>query len=379
MTRSPRPHRPRKQLAATLWSATTELVGIMLEVQPLQTATLYPQYTIGLHAWLLEQVRLADPQLSAALHDDEAEKAFTLSGLIDPQNPQARSLTVQATQTYQWYITALSPAVVHWLSQWLQALPAELDLRGAPLKILGWTIAHPATTYEGLLQPVDALPATVALTFLSPTSFRRKKHHFPLPVPMNVFHSYLRRWNAFSGEEVDQEDFLSWIEETVIIVRHHLQSSKVAAGKKGSVTGFMGAIEFGLSRAVVQEPEYIALFYALGQLAPYCGTGHKTPFGLGQTRVGWVDAAMMVVPSTLQDILAQRIAELTEQFVALRKHTGGDRATLIAETWATVLARRELGESLQLIAEDLGIPYETAKTYGKLARRALKQAILDEV
>jgi CRISPR-associated endoribonuclease Cas6 len=40
--------------------------------------------------------------------------------------------------------------------------------------------------------------------------------------------------------------------------------------------------------------------------------------------------------------------------------------------WATILARREMGESLQIIAEDLEIPYTTAKTYVKLARRMLK-------
>lgn len=33
-----------------------------------------------------------------------------------------------------------------------------------------------------------------------------------------------------------------------------------------------------------------------------------------------------------------------------------------------------MGESLQIIAQDLEIPYTTAKTYVKLARRALKDA-----
>jgi CRISPR-associated endoribonuclease Cas6 len=31
-----------------------------------------------------------------------------------------------------------------------------------------------------------------------------------------------------------------------------------------------------------------------------------------------------------------------------------------------------MGESLQVVAEDLEMPYETVKTYVKLARRALK-------
>jgi CRISPR-associated endoribonuclease Cas6 len=70
--------------------------------------------------------------------------------------------------------------------------------------------------------------------------------------------------------------------------------------------------------------------------------------------------------------LAARIDELTQKFMALRKRTGGSRAAEIAETWATILARRELGESLFDIAADLEMPYETVKTYVKLARRALK-------
>ena len=158
----------------------------------------------------------------------------------------------------------------------------------------------------------------------------------------------------------------------MIILRHHLQSAKTVAGKRGSVTGFTGSIELGLTKAALAETEYVKLFMALGRLAPYCGTGHKTTFGLGQTRLGWSAAATDAPIPTVQDLVAQRIAELTEFFTAQRKRTGGDRTTNIAETWATILARREMGESLQDVAEDLEMRYETVKTYAKLARKALR-------
>ncbi|XHX78388.1 MAG: hypothetical protein RBJ76_28890 [Stenomitos frigidus ULC029] len=61
-------HRPR--------ASSTQLVGLTLQLQPLQDATLYPQHAIGLHAWLLDQVRQLDPTLSAYLHDGESEKLF---------------------------------------------------------------------------------------------------------------------------------------------------------------------------------------------------------------------------------------------------------------------------------------------------------------
>jgi CRISPR-associated endoribonuclease Cas6 len=107
--------------------------------------------------------------------------------------------------------------------------------------------------------------------------------------------------------------------------------------------------------------------------APYCGTGHKTTFGLGQSRLGWhLRQAEPQAPPAAQRLLADRIDELTTYFVDQKKRTGGHRAQDSAETWATILARRELGDSLQAIAEELELPYETAKTYSKLARRSLR-------
>jgi CRISPR-associated endoribonuclease Cas6 len=367
------------------WSKDTELIGLTLTLQPIQDSSLYPQYTIGLHAWFLDQVRQTDPDLSAYMHNGESEKPFTISGLQGLSSTSSRSHSLNANQTYQWTITALSQPVVQWIAQWLKHPPTQVDLRDAPLQIKAWEIAHPATNYINLFKnslfensskASSATLPTITLSFLSPTSFRRKGHHFPLPVPRNVFHSYLRRWNDFSGEEFDQEYFLDWVEEYVIITRHHLQSTKVVAGKKGSVTGFTGSVEFSLLRPALEDAEFTQLFVALGQLAPYCGTGHKTTFGLGQTRLGWsTDRAEQTAERetpAIQDLLAQRIDELTDLFKHQRKRTGGDRATHTAETWATILARRELGESLQDIAEDLEMSYETVKTYSKLARRALK-------
>jgi CRISPR-associated endoribonuclease Cas6 len=372
--------RPRatvhKSSIAAGWPANTQLVGLTLQLQPHSDSTLYPQYTIGLHAWLLDQVRQMNPELSAYLHDGESEKPFTISALQGIEIAPGGSPRVKSDRTYAWTITALSQPVVAWLADWLRHPPQTIDLRGAPLKILDWRLPHSShapTTYEQLFDVAIPSNPAIALSFLSPTSFRHHKHHFPLPVPTNLFHSYLRRWNNFADVEYDQEDFLAWIDESVIITRHHLQSIKTVAGKRGSVTGFTGAIEISLSKLALEEPEYVQLFMALGRLAPYCGTGHKTTFGLGQTRLGWSSATTEAPPSTLQDLLAQRIAALSEHFLMQRKRTGGERATAIAETWATILARRELGESLQDIADDLGLRYETAKTYAKLARKAAEK------
>jgi CRISPR-associated endoribonuclease Cas6 len=367
------PRRSQKKLTnpspQLTWSSDTELVGLEFELVPEKDCSLFPQYTIGLHAWFLEQVRSHDPKLSAYLHDGESEKPFTISALNGEIISSGRQIQLSDNTSYRWYVTALSSRVQEWLVQWLENLPAVVDLKNAPLQIRSVSIAHPPTTYAQLLEsePSD----TIALKFLSPTSFRRKGHHFPLPVPVNVFHSYLRRWNDFSGMSVDQDAFLAWVDDHVFITRCQINTTKVLAGKKGAVTGFTGAIEFNLTREAAKQPEFRQLFHALGKLAPYCGTGHKTTFGLGQTRLGWSSQTMQDLPD-VQTVLAKRIEDLTDTFKAQRKRTGGERADEIAAKWATILARREMGESLQVVAEDLEMPYETVKTYVKLARRALK-------
>ncbi|WP_421658907.1 CRISPR-associated endoribonuclease Cas6 [Leptothermofonsia sp. ETS-13] len=355
------------------WDSNTELVSLQLSLQPHQELVVPPHYSTELHSWFLDQVRRIDSGLSTYLHDGQSEKPFTISQLQGPIQSQGRSLKLMADSSYHWNITALSNPVVKWMNQWLQSLPNEIHLRNGSFKITDWNFAYPPTTYAQLAETSIPEQPSITLSFLTPTSFRRKGNHLPLPMPVNVFHSYLCHWSKFSGEEIDQDDFLDWVDEFVIILRHQIQSAKVIAGKSGSVTGFTGSVQFGLSSRAKEDRDYVELWLALGQFAPYCGTGHKTTFGLGQTAPGWLNPTETAAPF-VQNLLAQRISELTEVFAAQRKRRGGDRTINIAETWATILARREMGESLKAIAEDLEMPYETVRTYAKLARRALKQS-----
>jgi CRISPR-associated endoribonuclease Cas6 len=60
-----------------------------------------------------------------------------------------------------------------------------------------------------------------------------------------------------------------------------------------------------------QKQQFEQLFTTLGQFAPYCGTGHKTTFGLGQTRLGWSTSPNSIATLLEQTLLAQRIEQLT--------------------------------------------------------------------
>lgn len=366
--------KPPKNPYDITWPGSTELVGLRFTVQPVQASQLQADYTKGLHAWFLKQVQQTNPELSQLLHDNADEKAFTISGLDGQFVGGQEQLQLYPKETYHWSVTVFSQALVYWLGRWLAKLPEEISLYHAPLKILQVEVVQPAMTYAELAEAAIPRQKKLALSFPAPTSFRRKGKHFPLPMPMNLFHSYGRRWNDLSGHPFELEPFLDWVDTHTVIHRYSLQTSKVAVGKgQGTVTGFVGAIELGLDKKAEASPENTAWFYRLGQYAAYCGTGHKTTFGLGQTILGWELPADQELPISAAELLEERIIELTETFLAQKVRPGGKRGVESAKSWATILARRERGESLMAIAGDLNMKHDTVNKYAKLARKALKE------
>jgi CRISPR-associated endoribonuclease Cas6 len=376
------------------WPHQPDLIGLQLTLQSTQNCTLPSNYTYWLHAWFLDQIRQIDPNLSAYLHDNQAEKAFTLSGFLGDIQASDRSLQITAQTPCHYYITALCAPACQGLKQWLLQPPTNIKLRDSIWQITDWQIVLPATTYETLWD--HATPSgPLTLTFLSPTGFRKNGNHMPLPIPENLFHSYLRRWNTFAHLEFDQAEFLQWVNECVVLLRHDIRSSKAQPGKQGSVTGFIGSIQLGLTPKAQQEPEYVQLVQALISAAPYFGTGHKITFGLGQTRLGWLDPSPAIPASTTptstqnnlvgsrspqedivqirKHLIKTRIAELEPIFLAHKKRQGGVRAKQAAHLWASIIAHQESGDSLKAIAADLKLPYETVKKYAQLARKQIAE------
>jgi len=241
---SPPLHPPSAAIMPLLtWSTDTALLGITLTLKPHADFHAPSHFTTELHSWFLNQVRLTDPDLSTYLHDGQSEKAFTVSGILT--TTQSRTLQFSAAQSYQWTLTALSKRLCQWFQKWLRNPPQEMNLRSEILHIQQWQITLPATTYETVWEsfevettnadaknqkPLRVQSSDPTLSFLSATSFRKRGNHMPLPIPENVFHSYLRRWNNFAHLEFEQDEFLEWINDCVVILRHDIHSQKVQAG-----------------------------------------------------------------------------------------------------------------------------------------------------
>jgi CRISPR-associated endoribonuclease Cas6 len=370
---------PRKPLIPT----NTDLIGITFTLKPDQDLTLQPQYTTQLHGWFLHQIRQIDPELSQQLHDGQGEKAFTISQLQGSIIIQGKEQLLSAQNTYQWQITALSRPLCDGLRQWLDRPPTRLELSSGNYQILNIQACDPATTYSEIWHQSAVSSTPLELTFTSATSFRKRGNHMPLPIPENLFHSYLRRWNHFATEKFDQEPLLAWVNEHVVILRHEIRSIKVQAGKSGSVTGFIGNIQLGFTPKAKQQPVYIQLVRALTTCAPYFNTGHKVTFGLGHTQLGWIEAEQPLALSPLPvdphtilitakaELIATRAKALEPLFLDLKKRQGGQRASKTAQIWSQIIARQEIGDSLRSIAIDLEMPYDTVKKYAQLAKKNL--------
>ena len=108
----PKPTGKRLNLSAkTLWAKSAELVSLEFNVYPLFDCELYPQYTIGLHAWFLQQIREQDAELSAYMHDNGSEKPFSMSGLSGQFVSHSQSLQLKKNKTYQWRVNGLCQSV----------------------------------------------------------------------------------------------------------------------------------------------------------------------------------------------------------------------------------------------------------------------------
>jgi CRISPR-associated endoribonuclease Cas6 len=361
------------------WTDDIELVSITLILKAIADIFLSQNYTTALHAWFLHQVRDSDPQLSEYLHDGQSEKAFTLSPLNGNLKPINNTFLAKANSTYTWTISALSKPLCEWLRNWYSNHPETIKLYKGNFEIAQIGINQLPTTYSSLWSDSSNPESRFTLAFHTPTCFRSKNHHLPLPIPVNIFHSYLRRWNDFSPESFPQEEFLSWIEKVVYITNHDLDCTKVAVAKHGYVTGFTGNVEFAVDLKASRNPDFERLLSALIKLAAYCGTGHKTTFGLGQTRLigkneigNGKSEKDSITTNSIQEHLVKRIAELTDLLLQTKKRQGGDRAQNTATVWATILARYELGERLKAIALDLDMPYETVRKYAQTARKAIR-------
>jgi CRISPR-associated endoribonuclease Cas6 len=267
------------------------LNSIVVRLRPLNPGLAVTQ-DIGVKARGLfyELVKEADGGLAASIHKLDGAKPFTCSALLAPNGRGRSGEAVLQDRPYRLRFTALSSetgeALWHALFE-RQAVQRPIELGPLAFRIERLAMGSEreywaqAATYQALAQcpPRD----TWRLRFRSPTAFRQRTGHLPLPVPACVFGSALQRWNAYCPEPLRMGGpLVDTVAEAVFPSYVDVRSQRVPL-EHGCFVGFTGRADL---TAVKRLPEQLlAQITALAEFLYFAGVGHGTPRGWGQVAV----------------------------------------------------------------------------------------------
>jgi CRISPR-associated endoribonuclease Cas6 len=280
------------------------LLSILLSLVSSSAAPILGALGRPANAWFLGQLTRHRPELAQALHDGNGVKPYTVSTLLDDRGrPLPAGKWLQAGEPCWLRLTAFEPqlsdAVLH---QVLPKLPGHLELYKMSFRLDGYTLdpaQHPwagQSTLTNIAQNSEHIEQSrqVRLEFATPTAFRSEGADVPLPIPAHVFRSYWQKWNSVAPEGAQIQDLWPGFAAACIMVSElsGLNTTRwtFAEGTRGVATGFTGAVGFTLlpRRQAGEWAGYWdgaeRVLQSLAQFAFYCGTGHHTTVGLGQTR-----------------------------------------------------------------------------------------------
>jgi CRISPR-associated endoribonuclease Cas6 len=240
-------------------------------IDPQEAGAIPPYPGRALHALFYQWLAIGDYSLSTRVHDSDGPRPFTVSPL--------HRIDGRPTLRFALLDDALWPALSAGIS-----LTPTVELMHHPMALPpgGPEVLH--CDYADLAADAQA-QTRIWLRFLSPTSFRSREMHYPLPDPPLVYQSWLTRWNAFAPEELRiNVALLDIVAVHVAVGRYELRTEMVDLGNNRKAVGFVGGVQYNVIRAGKIGDEWVRRLNLLADYAVFCGTGHKTAHGMGQTQ-----------------------------------------------------------------------------------------------
>jgi len=252
-----------------------------------------------------------DPALAVDIHDEGAEKPFTVSGLMRGDSVHFGDLE---TGDACWLrFTALSESTVAALDAYHRstmtcltegtAVFVEIDRMMWEVTAVVWddSVLPGLISYQQLIERHQQVaPSQMqTLNFRSATTFRSNGTIMPLPRPDLVFGSLLNRWIAFTSHrlrDLPDDQLMMFLTHHVVIGGYQTQTA-LYKGKNGSQEiGFTGEVSFELLKTseFLQKREpalekvlrrdyvwFARTVNLLADFAYYSGVGRKTTNGMG--------------------------------------------------------------------------------------------------
>ena len=245
--------------------------NLTFPLNPAEAAAL-PRYPgRAMHALFYQWLALGDYSLSTQVHDSDGPRPFTVSPIYRLNGRPALRLTLLEDDLW----SALADGI---------SRTPTVEVMGRPLALSPDGPQVEQRSYADLAAGAPA-GTRIRVHFLSPTSFRSREMHFPLPDPFLVYQSWLARWNTFAPEEARiNVALLDLAVAHVAVGCYDLRTEMVDLGRNRKAVGFVGRVQFNVVRAGMIGEDWVRRFNLLADYATFCGTGHKTAHGLGQTR-----------------------------------------------------------------------------------------------
>ncbi len=235
----------------------------------------------------LDVVRQLNPTIAHMLHTGDGPRSYALSTLMG-RFPQGR---IAAEETYRLRITTLTSELSDLLAQAVADGPLSPG-RVVTLDFHRFQVADVAREgpWEGqadypalaadILARSSAPPRRLTLRFASPTAFKTRGRHMPVPLPELAFGSLLRRWNAFSPIAFP-EDLQRYAVECLAIAQYDLHTRLVEMKNRGRRPGAVGDIAYV---SICYDRYWMSVIHALAAFARYAGIGAGVTVGMGQCR-----------------------------------------------------------------------------------------------
>jgi len=284
------------------------LVLSLLPVAPIPSQFLTGRH---LHALFLNLVSAVDTDLSAYLHDQSNEKAFTLSPFqvsrkeayktstrqtkkrVLPPASRTNSEAVQwehkqgigENTAIWWRISLLDDGLFDRLTELWQQLNFDRPWHLGPTDLYVTNIvSQPQSnqpwvnfcSYAELFDRASDTERQIAFTFCTPTNFRQGVYDSAMPTRESIFGSLANRWNKYS-EIAIEPTFTEAIFPSFFNIR-----TEVCTDSRSKFIGCVGDISYRIMGDV--NPVAIKQINALADFALYSGVGRKTPMGMGMTR-----------------------------------------------------------------------------------------------
>jgi len=243
---------------------------------------------------------------SGRLHDERPLRQFTISPLLGLTDVRRGQTLVEQGDAARLRITALDdPTEGTLLSNWLIKLPGRVTFAGIAWQVCGLGLAaadHPAAGYATYAALRDRYrdappPARWGLVFESPMAFHLQDGNcLPFPLPGPLVAGWLNRWCEYSPVALlppgdDAAGFLRRAEAGVRISQYRLKTVSFRFrhggpdGRRTNEVPQIGCVGDVTLDGAALAPADRAVVASLVDFAFYCGSGHHTTMGMGQTRI----------------------------------------------------------------------------------------------